>query len=262
MAKGLSEEETGNETEGRELVKYVIVASEVPLYAGSIAALLTREAGVEVRTAPWRHGEELPGADVEDCDAVVVECGGMVDWNGLGALCRKAAPRPVIVLTRHAPLEMICQAREAGVRALVDLRADMAAMADALIRALEGEMVYPEPDEEAAQRSRPVRLTPREGQLVALLVQGMKNKEIAAQLELSEGTVKVYLSKLFQKVGAKDRFELALFGLRNLVNGEFGCLEPERKRKPARPAEARPRHGLRTLVVGAPGMAAKASALR
>jgi DNA-binding CsgD family transcriptional regulator len=141
------------------------------------------------------------------------------------------------------------------VRALIDLRVDPAAVVGAICRALDGEMVYPESDEEVRQRSRRVRLTPREGQLIALLVQGLKNKEIAAQLELSEGTVKVYLSKLFQKVGAKDRFELALFGLRNLVNGEFGCMEPGRQRKPARPVREPERHGLRTLVVGRGGSA-------
>jgi DNA-binding CsgD family transcriptional regulator len=63
-----------------------------------------------------------------------------------------------------------------------------------------------------------VALTKRESQLVSLLSQGLKNKEIATTLTISEGTVKVYLSRLFQKVGVKDRFELALYGLRNLQN--------------------------------------------
>jgi DNA-binding CsgD family transcriptional regulator len=73
-----------------------------------------------------------------------------------------------------------------------------------------------------------VSLTKRESQLVSLLSQGLKNKEIASTLTISEGTVKVYLSRLFQKVGVKDRFELALYGLRNLqnMNGEASALNP------------------------------------
>ena len=52
----------------------------------------------------------------------------------------------------------------------------------------------------------PIRpLTRREGQLVSLLSQGLKNKEIATALTISEGTVKVYLSRLFQKLGVKDQ---------------------------------------------------------
>jgi DNA-binding NarL/FixJ family response regulator len=62
-----------------------------------------------------------------------------------------------------------------------------------------------------------VALTKREGELVGLLTHGLKNKEIATALNISEGTVKVYLSRLFQKLKVKDRFELALFGLRNLT---------------------------------------------
>ncbi len=242
--------------------KKVVVASDVPLYAESIRWMLTRQEEMEVSTARCFEGA-LPDLAQQEADAFLVECGGLLDWSGLAALCRNAAPRPVIVLTRHAPMETVCQAREAGVRALIDLRLDPEGVLDAVCRALEGEMVYPESDEEVRQRSRRIRLTPREGQLVTLLVQGLKNKEIAAQLELSEGTVKVYLSKLFQKVGAKDRFELALFGLRNLVNGEFSCVEPGRRRKPTRMVREQDRRGLRTLVVGSghSAMAAKAGGL-
>ena len=64
--------------------------------------------------------------------------------------------------------------------------------------------------------ARPINLTRRESRLVKVVSRGLKNKEIATELGISEGTVKVYLSKLFDKVGAKDRFELALFGVRQL----------------------------------------------
>jgi DNA-binding NarL/FixJ family response regulator len=67
---------------------------------------------------------------------------------------------------------------------------------------------------------RSVLLTRREAQLTTLLAHGLKNKEIAAALDVSEGTVKVYMSKLFQKLGVKDRFELALYGLKNFMPGD------------------------------------------
>jgi DNA-binding CsgD family transcriptional regulator len=89
-----------------------------------------------------------------------------------------------------------------------------------------------------------VALTQREGQLVSLLSQGLKNKEIATTLMISEGTVKVYLSRLFQKVGVKDRFELALFGLKNLTTGQIPVGDKGRR------AGAIP--GLRSLVLDKP----------
>jgi hypothetical protein len=63
---------------------------------------------------------------------------------------------------------------------------------------------------------------------MGLLAQGLRNKEIAWSMGISEGTVKVYLSRLFTKVGASDRFELALLALRNVVAG--GASVPERDR--------------------------------
>jgi len=62
-----------------------------------------------------------------------------------------------------------------------------------------------------------VTLTQRERDLLGLLAQGLRNKEIAHLLGITEGTVKVYLSHLFRKVGASDRLELALFALRNII---------------------------------------------
>jgi len=69
-------------------------------------------------------------------------------------------------------------------------------------------------------RSTTVELTPRESQLVSLLVQGLRNKEIGSCLGITEGTVRVYLSKLFIKTGARDRLELAVFGLKNALCGQ------------------------------------------
>lgn len=86
-----------------------------------------------------------------------------------------------------------------------------------------GELWLEEPMISALLGGRTVQVTRREGELIGLLAQGLKNKEIASAMDLSEGTVKVYLSKLFLKVGVKDRFELALFSLRNL---RYGPAEP------------------------------------
>jgi DNA-binding NarL/FixJ family response regulator len=67
----------------------------------------------------------------------------------------------------------------------------------------------------------------RERQLATLLAQGRKNKEIAYLLGLSEGTVKVYLSRLFDKVGVSDRFDLALYVIEHLFGGRNSLAEPE-----------------------------------
>ncbi len=73
-------------------------------------------------------------------------------------------------------------------------------------------------DEEASLGTRVRdRLTPREMQVVALLVQGCKNKEIALRLGTKEQVVKNYLRSIYRKTGASDRLELALFTTQNRI---------------------------------------------
>ena len=64
------------------------------------------------------------------------------------------------------------------------------------------------------------RLTPKEMQIVALIVQGCKNKEIASQLGTKEQVIKNYLRGIYDKTGVSDRLELALFTIHHRVLAE------------------------------------------
>jgi DNA-binding NarL/FixJ family response regulator len=58
-------------------------------------------------------------------------------------------------------------------------------------------------------RRHELRLTPREREIMELVGQGLKNREIAERLSITPGTVKVHLMHVFEKTGARDRYELA-----------------------------------------------------
>lgn len=64
------------------------------------------------------------------------------------------------------------------------------------------------------------RLTPKELKIVALIVQGYKNKEIATQLGTTEQVVKNYLRNVYDKIGVSDRLELALFTIHHRILAE------------------------------------------
>jgi DNA-binding NarL/FixJ family response regulator len=64
------------------------------------------------------------------------------------------------------------------------------------------------------------RLTPKEMQIVALIVQGCKNKDIATQLGTKEQVIKNYLRTIYDKTGVSDRLELALFTIHHRVLAE------------------------------------------
>jgi len=110
-----------------------------------------------------------------------------------------------------------------GVRGILRKTLPTETLLRCLTRVMDGELWFEKALTDSIMSARRYSLTRREGQLVSLLSQGLKNKEIATALNISEGTVKVYLSRLFQKLGVKDRFELALYGLKNLAPG--GSLE-------------------------------------
>ncbi len=64
------------------------------------------------------------------------------------------------------------------------------------------------------------RLTPKELRIVALIVQGYKNKEIAQQLGTTEQVIKNYLRNVYDKIGVSDRLELALFTIHHRILAE------------------------------------------
>src|SRR6185295_5255066 len=124
----------------------------------------------------------------------------------------------IILWAREFSSELAHQAMELGVRGFLSTTAGSALILECVRFAATGEMWMERSLANTLLHWRPVGLSRRQSQLLRLLVQGLKNREIASELGISEGTVKAYLTTLFEKVGARDRFELALYGLKNLRN--------------------------------------------
>ena len=122
---------------------------------------------------------------------------------------RRATPESAIILwAREFSTELAHQAMELGVRGFLSTTVEPPMMLECIRFAATGEMWMERSLANTLLHWRPVGLSRRQSQLLSLLVQGLKNREIAAELGISEGTVKAYLTTLFEKVGARDRFEL------------------------------------------------------
>jgi DNA-binding NarL/FixJ family response regulator len=74
-----------------------------------------------------------------------------------------------------------------------------------------------EPEEDMVGTRVRDRLTPKEMRIVALIVQGCKNREIAIRLKTTEQVIKNYLRSIYDKTGVSDRLELALFTIHHRV---------------------------------------------
>ncbi len=102
---------------------------------------------------------------------------------------------------------------QAGVRGLLKKSASLATIERCLTTVGQGGLwVEDAVAAPAAGETRPMQpqLTPRESQVLELVRQGMRNREIAAALGIRPGTVKIHLRHIFEKTGIHGRFSLAL----------------------------------------------------
>ncbi|MGD1071807.1 MAG: response regulator transcription factor [Bryobacteraceae bacterium] len=121
---------------------------------------------------------------------------------------------PIVVWQRGTASEPALNALGAGAHAVLLDSSSGAEIYACLEAVLHGGIWVPPSVAQAVVASRRCNLTRREGQLLNLVSQGLSNKELAYALGITVGTVKVYLSRLFDKLEVSDRYELALLGLR------------------------------------------------
>jgi len=197
----------------------ILLCSDEPILAEGLMKILAEHDGAGM--CSWCADVDRLSAELEAHrpDLLLVDLTSDVTFSVLSGL-RGAACQTKIVLWVHAiPAELALQAMSLGIRGILRKNLPVDTLLRCLARVNEGELWFDKALTDSIMGARRYSLTRREGQLVALLSQGLKNKEIASALMISEGTVKVYLSRLFQKLGVKDRFELALYGLKNLTPG-------------------------------------------
>jgi two-component system nitrate/nitrite response regulator NarP len=145
--------------------------------------------------------------------------------------------------------ELIFQALEYGVRGILPVQLSPEMLLQSLRRIAKGEVVIEVTDSgfDPIGEKR-VSFSEREKQVVELLAQGLKNKEIATAMNLAEGTVKVYLSRLFKKTKVRDRFELMLYRAqdRKLLSNNESANHPADNPQAPQLSQYLPAHALRT----------------
>jgi two-component system response regulator DesR len=158
-----------------------------------------------------RSGTEALAAALSSRPDVIVTDIEMPGLSGLelaGELKRQGCTARVIILTTFARPGYLRRALDAGASGYLLKDAPSNRLADAIRRVHGGgRAVDPELAAEAWSEADP--LTDRERQVLRLAADGQSGAEIAAGLELSEGTVRNYLSEAINKIGAKNRVDAA-----------------------------------------------------
>jgi two-component system nitrate/nitrite response regulator NarL len=206
----------------------VVVADDHPVVRIGVRNILHSQPDLEV-VGEASDGQEALELIHKHAPAILLLDLAMPNLPGLETLrelTRQSTHTKTVLLTGHIDRKDLVEALQLGARAVVlketvgsDLVACLQAVANGrywldgkpvvnLLRVLD--------DLIAAESPAPKKtfgLTPRELQIVALIVQGCTNKDIAAECSITDETVKRHLKNIFDKAGVSSRLELAMFAV-------------------------------------------------
>ncbi len=166
-----------------------------------------------VAARAWPSAEDFLAAWQPDWQGCIVLDIRMREMSGLecfDALLERGNTLPVIFLTGHGDVPMAVGALKKGAFDFLEKPVDDNALVDVVIRALATNARHQANQEtQATVASRLAQLTPREHEVMQLVLAGKFNKVIADELNISMRTVEVHRSRVFEKMGVRSAVELA-----------------------------------------------------
>jgi two-component system, NarL family, response regulator DesR len=189
----------------------VVLAEDQAMVLGALSALLELEADITV-VARAANGRDARDAVVRLSPNVLVTDIEMPVMTGLELAAELRASHPAvrtIILTTFARPGYLRRAMDAGARGYLLKDRPAAELADAVRRVHKGLRVVDPALAAEAWNAELDPLTDRERQILQRAGDGRSSTEIAAELHLSEGTVRNYLSEAIAKLGASNRVDAA-----------------------------------------------------
>lgn len=199
----------------------LLIADDHPLVLSGMETVL-RRGDYDVVSRVREGGEVLAAVAEHDPDILVLDVNmpGRSGLELLRALRAAGDDRPVVLFTAMISDEALVEAIELGVNGVVPKEGDEMMLVECLRAVEAGERWIEAGMQQRANRSYyrvrnrgadPLdRLTPRERNIAALVARGLRNREIAAEISVTEGSVKVYLHRMYEKLDIETRVELAM----------------------------------------------------
>lgn len=200
----------------------IIVADDHPLFREALQQALTPMLeGVRFTEAESFESLQDAVAEDEDADLVLLdlEMPGAHGFSVLAWLRAHHPALPVLVVSATSDPGVMRRAVDFGASGFIPKSSRVETISEAIAAVLDGEIWLPEaalglddpsPSEDGELARRVASLTPQQFRVLELLAAGRQNKQIAADLQVSEATVKAHVTAVFRKLGVRSRTQAAV----------------------------------------------------
>lgn len=223
---------SGDETAAQQQVRAeqkirIVIADDHTIFRDGLRRLLSLEPDFEIVAEAQDGIQVLDILEEHDPDILLLDL-RMPGMDGLALLQRIQSEKlktKIIVLTASEDEGEYIQAMRLGTCGIVLKQTATDLLIKSIRKVYGGEIwldskttaavmrQFASPSEPSQRDREKPRLSNREREIVALVAQGFKNKEIAERMFISEQTVKNHLHNIFDKLGVSDRLELALYAI-------------------------------------------------
>ncbi len=211
----------------------VFLIEDHTIFRQSLTEVLQQEKDIEVVGSSANVTDALMAIPAAKPNVIVTE----LHFSGLGGLdllARLPALAPharTVVFTESLTERDVLESLRLGARGYAYKKIPTGQIVDCVRRVAAGDIWLQTPQLEmlihllqTRGRNRAIsaaQLSPRERQIIQLVLAGCRNREVATELKISEKTVKNHLSNIFDKLGVSDRLEMALYVLdKKLLGGD------------------------------------------
>ena len=197
--------------------KTILVVEDHPLYRAALIHMLQKMLGSSGAVSANSSEEGLRMVDsIDNLAAILLDLHlpGVNGMEAIKAFQRKCPSAPIIMVSASEDRRDAMMALRAGVKAFVSKAASSEVLSDVIERLLAGTLLKPEwiaaNGKVTNGEAESVNINERQKEILALLLKGHSNKEIALHLGLAEITIKVHVSALFRLLGVVNRTQAVL----------------------------------------------------
>ncbi len=200
----------------------ILIADDHPLFRSALQQALTLGLGDQARLVEVASIAELEEhlEAKRDWDLVLLDLNmpGAYGFSGLVLLRGQYPQIPVVMVSAQEEAAVVQRSREFGASGFIPKSSPLETIQSAVRAVLDGDVWWPPQLEEAAALSEEMRsaseglasLTPQQFRVLTMVCEGLLNKQIAYELNVSEATVKAHVTAIFRKLGVRTRTQAAL----------------------------------------------------